>query len=131
MSSTFLVIYRYTPLKGGEQMLELYKNIKRLRKEKKMSQEKLAELTGYTDRSSIAKIEKGEVNISQSKIMLFAEALGVSAGALMGNDGVVEHDGETEDFISGFQSLSPSHQKAILEYIDFLSVQEHHDDAQK
>lgn len=71
-------------------MLELYENIKKLRKEKKMSQEKLARLTGYTDRSSIAKIEKGEVDIPQSKIMLFAQALGVDAGALMGADGVTD-----------------------------------------
>ena len=43
-------------------MLELYKNIKLRRTELKMSQDTLAELTGYKDRSSIAKIEKGEVD---------------------------------------------------------------------
>lgn len=109
-------------------MLELYENIKRLRKEKKMSQEKLAELTGYTDRSSIAKIEKGDVDLPQSKIMLFAKALGVDAGTLMGADGVVEQENEADNFINGFQKLSDSHQKAILEYINFLSSQEHHGD---
>lgn len=113
-------------------MLELYENIKRLRKEKKMSQEKLAKLTGYTDRSSIAKIEKGEVDIPQSKILLFAQALGVDAGTLMGNDGIDNHIvSDTEEFISGFQNLSDSHQKAILEYIDFLSAQEHQGDVQR
>ena len=39
-------------------MLALYKNIKRLRESKGMSQDALAKLTGYTDRSSITKIEK-------------------------------------------------------------------------
>ena len=39
-------------------MLALYKNIKARRLELKMSQDRLAELTGYKDRSSIAKIEK-------------------------------------------------------------------------
>lgn len=43
----------------------LYVNIKRLRKEAKMSQEELAKRVGYTDRSSIAKIENGEVDLSQ------------------------------------------------------------------
>ena len=57
-------------------MLELYKNIKRLREEKGLSQDALARLTGYTDRSSITKIEKGQVDLQQSKIELFAKALG-------------------------------------------------------
>lgn len=112
-------------------MLELYMNIKKFRKEKKMSQQKLAELTGYTDRSSIAKIEKGEVDIPQSKILMFAQALGVDAGTLMGADGVNDNQSETDTFISGFQNLSENHQKAILEYVKFLSSQEQHDDGQK
>lgn len=66
-------------------MLELYKNIKNRRKELKMSQEKLAELVGYTDRSSIAKVEKGEVDLPQSKIVLFAKALNIEPGELLGD----------------------------------------------
>ena len=65
-------------------MLELYKNIKRLREEKGMSQDTLAKLTGYTDRSSITKIEKGQVDLQQSKIELFAKALGTTARELVG-----------------------------------------------
>lgn len=66
-------------------MLELYKNIKKYRKELGMSQAELAKRTGYTDRSSIAKIEKGDVDLPQSKIMIFAKALGVAPGELMGD----------------------------------------------
>ena len=69
-------------------MLELYQNIKKYRIEKKMTQDELAKKAGYTDRSSIAKIERGDVDLPQSKIHLIANALGVSAGALMGNTGV-------------------------------------------
>lgn len=65
-------------------MLELYKNIKRLREKKGLSQDELAKLTGYTSRSSIAKIEKGEVDLQQSKILAFAQALGTTPGKLMG-----------------------------------------------
>lgn len=65
-------------------MLELYKNIKRLREKNGMTQSDLAELTGYNDRSSIAKIEKGEVDLSQSKISLFAKVFHVSESYLMG-----------------------------------------------
>ncbi len=69
-------------------MLELYKNIKHLREEKGLSQDALAKLTGYTDRSSIAKIEKGQVDLQQSKIELFARALGTTAKELVGWDSV-------------------------------------------
>lgn len=67
-------------------MLDLYKNIKKKRIDMKMSQDTLAELTGYKDRSSIAKIEKGEVDISESKIREFAKALQISPQELMGWD---------------------------------------------
>lgn len=67
-------------------MLKLYENIKRYRIEAKLSQAELARRTGYTDRSSIAKIEKGLVDLSQSKIKQFAEVLGVTPGHLMGWD---------------------------------------------
>lgn len=67
-------------------MLQLYKNIKLRRNELKMSQDTLAELTGYKDRSSIAKIEKGEVDLAESKIREFARALNVTPQELMGWD---------------------------------------------
>lgn len=65
-------------------MLKLYENIKARRKAAKMTQEELARLTGYTDRSSIARIEKGEIDLPQSKIKQFAEALGTTPSHLMG-----------------------------------------------
>ena len=67
-------------------MLDLYKNIKEKRLALKMSQDTLAELTGYKDRSSIAKIEKGDVDISESKIRDFAKALKTTPQELMGWD---------------------------------------------
>lgn len=67
-------------------MLRLYSNIKKLREEKGLSQDTLAKLTGYTDRSSIAKIEKGLVDLQQSKIELFAKALGTTTRELVGWD---------------------------------------------
>lgn len=65
-------------------MLKLYENIKACRKAAKLTQEELARRTGYTDRSSIARIEKGEIDLPQSKIKQFAEALGTTPSALMG-----------------------------------------------
>ena len=67
-------------------MLELYKNIKRIREENGMSQEELAKLVGFKSRSSINKIEMGVNDITQSKLVAIANALGVSPGELMGSD---------------------------------------------
>lgn len=67
-------------------MQELYRNIKRLREENGLSQEALAKMTGYTDRSSITKIEKGLVDLQQSKIELFAKALNTTVPKLVGWD---------------------------------------------
>ena len=58
--------------------------IKALRKQKRLSQDALAQLTGYTDRSSIAKIEAGKVDLTESKLLAFAKALDVSPSYLMG-----------------------------------------------
>lgn len=75
-------------------MLKLYKNIKELRKLNNWTQEELAHRIGYTDRSSIAKIEAGQTDLSQSKIMEFAEVFGIEPGDLMGwEDPVIVHDG--------------------------------------
>ena len=65
-------------------MLKLYENIKKLRIQQNMSQAELAELAGYTDRSSIAKIEKGDVDLPQSKIHTFAQVFNISESKLMG-----------------------------------------------
>lgn len=64
--------------------METHENIKALREQLGLSQEDLARKVGYTDRSSIAKIEAGRVDLSQSKISAFAAALGVTPAQLMG-----------------------------------------------
>lgn len=66
--------------------METYEIIRKLRKEHRLTQEELATRVGYTDRSAIAKIEAGKVDLPQTKIALFAKALGVSPAALMGID---------------------------------------------
>lgn len=69
-------------------MLELYKNIRKYRKQMGLTQEELAKRIGYTDRSSIAKIENGSVDLPQSKITQIAKVFGISSKDLMGNDGI-------------------------------------------
>ena len=66
--------------------MDMYDRIRNRRKELGMTQDELAKLTGYNDRSSIAKIEAKKADLSQSKIIAFAEALKVSTSYLMDGD---------------------------------------------
>lgn len=73
-------------------MLALYENIKKLRNKLGLNQTELAMKLGYADKSMIAKIEKGLIDLPQSKIIAFANVLNVSPSELMGweNDVVTE-----------------------------------------
>ena len=63
---------------------KLSEKIRSRRKELKMSQEELASLVGYTDRSIISRIEKGLIDLTESKIMAIAKALKVTPEILVG-----------------------------------------------
>lgn len=97
-------------------MIELYENIKKFRLERKMSQVELAKLTGYTDRSSITKIERGAVDLPQSKILLFAKALRVSPGELMGNTGIESPEVPKNDHIIEYNKNTKKEQEMIKKY---------------
>lgn len=130
---SFLLIYFHThdilTLEGGDIMLLLYKNIKKRRLEIGMSQEELAQKTGYTSRSSIAKIEKGEVDLQLSKIKLFANALRVSQSELMGLEGIATAataefladltlDPELLEYTTKLSKMPNSHKHKVYGYID-------------
>jgi len=104
--------------------MELYNNIRKYRIERGLTQDQLAQLTGYTDRSSIAKIEKGLVDISQSKLELFAAVLKVSPGELMGKVGPSDHFAPSADLTDSerellgyFRQLNDAGQIAALDVI--------------
>ena len=67
----------------------LYDRIRLLRNKLGYSQEQLALKVGYADKTSIAKIEAGKVDLPQSKIIAFANALNTSTSFLM--DGSEDH----------------------------------------
>ena len=58
-------------------------NIKKRRYELRMSQQELADAMGYKTRSTIAKIESGENDVSQKKLHKFAEVLDTTIEALL------------------------------------------------
>ena len=112
-------------------MTELYKNIKKLREELGLSQEELAKRTGYTNRSSIAKIEKGLVDLSQTKIELFAKVLGVAPGDLMGWEQEPAEEPTLDEQLEGVEfalwgevkDLSDDEKQDILDFIKFKKSQ--------
>lgn len=59
-------------------------NIKKRRYQLRMSQQELADAMGYRTRSTIAKIESGENDVSQRKLQRFAAVLDTTVEALIG-----------------------------------------------
>lgn len=87
----------------------LSNNIKKRRNELNMTQEELAKKTGYKTKGAISRIEKGERDLSQSQIEIFANALSTTPSYLMG----WEDDKKSEN-IKPISPLSPE-EKQILD----------------
>ena len=77
-------------------MADIGNRIMKRRMELGMSQEDLAKKVGYKDRSSIAKIESGERDIRQNKVILFANALHTTPQWLMGYEETKNAPAESE-----------------------------------
>ena len=122
-------------------MPEIGKRIKARRIEIRMTQSELAAKVGYKDKSTIAKIESGANDITQTKVVEFAKALDTTIAYLMGwEEGketlVISKDGELspmcEDpqqarlrtYYEKFKKLTPEHQIAVTTMIDFLASEE-------
>lgn len=103
----------------GIAMLQLYENIKNLRIEMNMTQSDLAQKMGYADKSMIAKIEKGTIDLPQSKIIAFANALHVSPGSLMGWD-----EAEPPKIIQYYDQLNTTGKEAATEQVRLLTLDE-------
>ena len=65
-------------------MENIGKRIKKRRLELDLTQEELAKKLGYSHKSSIGKIENGQNDITQSKVVEFAHALNTTVAYLMG-----------------------------------------------
>lgn len=106
-------------------MMKLYENIKKFRLERGLSQDELAILVGYKNRSSIAQIERGDVDLPQNKIVKFAEVFDVYAGDLMG-----WHDGDGNDLYSAdekavilrYRKLNNSGRKMVRQLLDDFAM---------
>ena len=128
-------------------------NLRTIRKAKGMSQDELAKRLGYTNRSSINKIETGRSSIPTDKIALTAEVLGVSPLELFTVDddvmqeisvlaektgnGMSEeltipsgsfHGGNAPDIMVQFERLSDKNKDQALTYIKYLIETQKGDD---
>jgi 2-C-methyl-D-erythritol 4-phosphate cytidylyltransferase len=82
-------------------------NIRRRRIELGMSQQELATVLGYRTRSTIAKIESGDNDVSLSKLKKFASVLGTTVENLIGST-------EQETVSSMMMNQEKSHNTAII-----------------
>jgi transcriptional regulator with XRE-family HTH domain len=64
--------------------MEIGDRIKQRRMDLGWSQRELANKMGYSDNSTLARIEQGKVEVYQGRIEQFADVLGVSVAYLMG-----------------------------------------------
>lgn len=89
-------------------MAEIGMRIRSKREELGITQEDLANLLGYKNKSTIAKIENGTNDIPQSKVIEFARALHTTVSFLM--------DLEGEEVMQSSLILSDFESKIISEY---------------
>lgn len=91
--------------------------IKARRKELQLSQRDLADRMGYSNHSTITRIEAGTVDLPQSRIQQFADVLGTTPSHLMG------WDAEPED-LGGLAALVLSDPGLLRMVQDYLSLSE-------
>lgn len=116
--------------------MKIGERIRLKRNEKGWSQRDLAEKMGYSNHSTVGKIETGKVDLPQSKVVQFAEVLGVSVAYLMGweetqkkNDALTDivvrlrTDNEFAVFCEKAGQLTAEQFASVMQVVDtFLSM---------
>lgn len=97
--------------------MEIYERIKQRRLALKMTQEELAKKLGYKTRSTIARIESGDNDLTRSKIVAFAKALEVEPGYLLGSTSTKN---TPQAIVDAYNKLSPAAQQRAREYLEDL-----------
>lgn len=112
-------------------MKKTHEIVKERREQLGLSQDELARRVGYTNRSSIARIERGDTDIPQSKLYDIARALRVTPSYLMGEDTecvytsdppmmVAEMTAIDEESMEKFFELTPQNREIVLSLINSL-----------
>lgn len=98
--------------------IEFGKRLKFYREKANLSQDELARACGYSDRSSITKIEKGERDLSIDKLKPICIALGVSPMVFF-EDKYVENSIHESNLLSLFRKLSERGKEDVLNFTEF------------
>ena len=120
--------------------MNIGQNVKKIRESKKITQDKLASMLGYSHKSSINKIEMGKADISVTKLIELSDALEVSLAEIIGigfsnnkgfslyedDAGVFEVIGnrfgsDTVELIKKYLSLNQAGQRKIIDDISDLA----------
>lgn len=104
--------------------------IKQRRMELGWSLRELAKRMGYANQSTVSRIENGEIDIPQSKVVKFAEVMGTSVAFLMDWEEVRKKNDvlsdivirmQTDDvFLSAVESLYKLDQKKLSSILNLL-----------
>lgn len=99
--------------------------VKLLRQRKRMSQQELAEMVGYTNKGMISQVESGKVNITMDKLAKLSGALDIPIYELMKEDlSCLESKPRPEGVVAfspdPFDGLEPEDIKRVVEYISLL-----------
>ena len=104
------------------------KKLKARREELGLTQEELAKRLGYKSKSTINKIELDINDVSQSKLIKLADALGVDPTYFIDLDTPTHNESHLLDYAAAFSKLSDNGQIQALKYIEFLLNQEEKND---
>ncbi len=107
--------------------MTIYERIKMLRQDRGMSQDELARRCGYADRSMITKIEAGKVDLTISKVELFADVLGVDPAYLAGYSEWQDNQDRALEYaylIESVAKLDQADLARVAERIDTMLEQE-------
>lgn len=94
--------------------------IKERRIELGISQDELAKRTGYTNRSSIARIESGEIDLPYSKIVLISKALSLDPLVFFDDDEFQKQRQASEMF----GKLTPAQRDAAVHFVQSMFPEE-------
>lgn len=96
--------------------MKIGERIKQRRNELEWSQRELAAKMNYSHHSTLARIESGQVDVTQSRIEQFADVLGVSIAYLMG----WQEDDKKNDILSDI-IIALRTDNELLEIVDSIT----------
>lgn len=97
--------------------MNTYDRIKKIRKDRGWTQTDLALRCGYADKSMIARVENGQIDIHMSKLKDIAAALQVDPAYLLG----CTEDAMLEDLLDTFYDMNEEGKEKLCDYARLLS----------